>query len=233
MHCAATTCCAWRERSAQLAYRLPYGRRNQPHNSKRDDAFTRFGMSKRAFFKLLSLVTLLSAGLFAGCERAGAPTDIEAPVPVRPSYTLAGAWNPLTLSAPVTDTTVKVVIGRNGGMIRVRDHVLSVSANAVSENTEFSFRVVGGNTIWVDLTARRVRDGVAVTRFSRTLLLQLSYKGATVAPTSRVFIGYLTEGKRSGLPVNVVENLLTSISLYTETVSALLTHFSEYEIGLD
>lgn len=185
-------------------------------------------MKMRTFRNLFALV-LLGAGLY-GCEHAQQPT---APDHVRPAYTLAGSWTPLYTDAPVRDTTVKVTLGRSGGLIRVRDHLLWVPANAVTENTEFSFHVVGGNTVTVDLTAKRTRDGAAVTRFQRTLLLQLSWKDAFVPDPKRLFIGYLTAGKRAGIPAGVVENLLTNYSLQTQTVSSLLTHFSEYEIGVN
>ena len=186
-------------------------------------------MKMRPLIRFLALTALLAGGLY-GCERSEDPAG---PVAQRPAYTLGTAWTALNTVAPVRDTTVKVVLGRSGGLIRVGDHVLWVPANAVTENTEFSFHVVGGNTVTADLTAKRTRDGVAVTRFQRTLLLQLSWKDAVVPDPKRLFIGYLTAGKRHGIPAGVVENLLTNYSLQTQTVSSLLTHFSEYEIGVN
>lgn len=186
-------------------------------------------MSKRPLGRLLSFLLLSMSAVLYGCEAARDSSELVGPqMAFTPQLYTAMATRTLA-----SDTTVKVVIGKSGGVIRVRDHALFVTERAVNEDTEFTFRVVGGATVWVDLTARRVRDGAPVTRFQRNMLLQLSYKDGLVTDPHRLFIGYLTQGKRHGLPVAKIEKMSSTANIPDQTVHTLLNHFSEYEIGIN
>ena len=114
-------------------------------------------------------------------------------------------------------------------MIRNGDHWLSVPANAVTENTEFTFKIVGGKNIKVDFSAKKIKNKAPVRTFSKALTLGLSYKDAKIADPSKLYIVYIVENGFTGLR----ERLTSTVYADIKIVAAPIWHFSEYEVAVD
>jgi hypothetical protein len=130
---------------------------------------------------------------------------------------------------PVSGSTASAVIGRWGGKLRNGDHVLLVPIGAVLEDTEFTMTSVPGSYIQVDLQARRVRDGATISTFPVQLTLRLDYKNAAISDPDRLAVAYLVDGTPEGRKQVVGNNVNTT----GKWVSASLSHFSFYAVGID
>lgn len=133
----------------------------------------------------------------------------------------------VTTTDSVVTNTVVAVIGKEGGQIENSGHVLSVPRRAVLSPTEFTFTVVGGNTIHVDLTAKTVETGVPVTTFADNLTLKLSYKNTAISDPSSLIVAWLVDGTEDGLKQPVP----SYVDKYNQFVLGSLSHFSDYVIA--
>lgn len=177
-------------------------------------------MQKRPTRVLVALVLSL-----AGCDSVGTPVE-----PMDdPSYSTSAWIDLVTTDVSVTDETTVQVVGRRGGEVHAGQHSLFIPRGAVSEDTEFSVRLVGGDYIQVELGARRVSDGAEVSTFSKDLLLRLSYADADVSDPYSLTNVYLADGTTDG----TLEALASYVSFSTQTVSSPISHFSGYAMGMN
>jgi hypothetical protein len=174
----------------------------------------------------LTPILLFFAVLVASCDHAREPEQLSG----APAFD--NSWRTgelVTTTEPTTTSSVSAVIGPAGGVIENGENQLSVPPMAVTENTMFTFAIVGGNYIIADLTARRAHDRAPVTRFQHPVTLTLSYSGAVVGNPYNLSITYLVDGsvrgRRQTLPSVVLPR--------TQTVSALLPHFSIYSMEIN
>jgi hypothetical protein len=126
--------------------------------------------------------------------------------------------------------TLALLLGDDGGVLALLNHVLNVPAGAVDEPTLFSMTVLQNGYIEVELTAtpksllrrlffwRRVEE----VNFNVPVELSLSYANATnVTDPSRLKIMRVNpDGRHEILP--------SIVDLENETVTAELDHFSRY-----
>jgi hypothetical protein len=179
-------------------------------------------MFKRPIRSLAAFTMVLAATL-AGCNVDRGPTSVTA---VPSASEESATWLSLvSTNASETATTVTQVIDSRGGMINVGGHSLIIPRRAVLEDTEFTFTVVGGDHIQVDLKAKRVRDGGTVDTFPLALTLRLSYGNANVSDPSRLKNVYMVDG--------LLIPLVSSVSTLTRTVASPLSHFSEYGMAIE
>ena len=184
-------------------------------------------MIKGSRIKLLSLAFALVAGL-AACDTGMSTDRLTGPQMDVASDTTTYSWN--LLAAPtltsVSENTVVAVIGARGGTIRNGDHMLMIPSKAVTSDTEFTFKVIGGNRVAVDFSARRLSDSAPVSTFPVSLTMRLSYKNVAISDPYRLFNAYVLDGALTGAK----QPLPSSISTLTQTVSSQINHFSEYEV---
>ena len=168
---------------------------------------------------------LVLAGGLSACDSATAP---EPPVVDR---AMSYSWGstPATTNSPSETASVTAVVGPAGGIVRNGDHQLWVPALAVAEPTAITFTMVGGNNVHADLSAVRVSDGAAVSNFPRALTLRLSYRNVTVSNPYRLSVAYLVDGTVDG----GLEKQASVVSIASQTVSAAVTHFSQYVMAID
>lgn len=128
------------------------------------------------------------------------------------------------------DATLSKLLGLDGGVLALLDHVLNVPAGAVTEPTVFSMTVLQNGYVEVELTAvpksllsslffwRKVEE----VKFVKPVELSLSYARATnVTDPSRLRIMRVNpDGNHEILP--------STIDLEKKTVTAELDHFSRY-----
>lgn len=133
----------------------------------------------------------------------------------------------VTTTEPVETNTVVAVVGKEGGQITNGEHALSIPRRAVLTPTEFTFTVVGGTNIRVDLTAKAVSTGLPVTTFASSLTLKLSYRNAAVSDPSSLIIAWLVENSVDGL----MQPVPSYVDKYNQFVLGSLSHFSEYVIA--
>jgi hypothetical protein len=126
--------------------------------------------------------------------------------------------------------TLALLLGSDGGVLALLNHVLTVPAGAVDEPTLFSMTVLQDGYVEVELTAtpksllrrlffwRRVEE----VRFEKPVELTLSYANATnVTDPSRLKIMRVNpDGRHEILP--------STVDPETKTVTADLDHFSRY-----
>jgi hypothetical protein len=185
-------------------------------------------MTKRPARKFLSMLLALAAGLTA-CDSPSSVGRMTGP-----SMDVAGyEWDavPLVTDVEVHGNTIIGVVGPAGGKLENRGHWISIPANAVSEDTEFTMKIVGGKNIRVDLSAKTVALGLPVKTFPTALTLGLSYydgKGKVSDPY-KLYIAYIVEGSLSGLRERQASTVYPDIY----TVTAAIWHFSEYEVAVD
>jgi hypothetical protein len=182
-------------------------------------------MIKRSRFSILTLALAL-AGLSA-CDSGANPGGLTGPQMSETDY----SWNAVAVGTltPVTEATYTAVLGRQGGVIRAGDHMLMVPSKAVDSETEFTVRVLGGDQIAVDFSARRLSDGATISQFPTALTFRLSYKNAATTDPYRLYNAYVMEGEFAGAK----QRLATTISTLTQTLTSTTTHFSEFVIGID
>lgn len=176
----------------------------------------------------MSFALLASAGL-AACDSGANPERLSGPQ--AEEGWLGWTATPLVTDIEVHGNTVIATVGPEGGRIPNRNHWLSVPAGVLSEPTEFTFKIVGGKTIRVDLSARKLSTSEVVSQFVSPLTLGLSYADGKekVSDPNRLFIAYILEGALAGGR----ERLLSVVYPEYMTVTAPIWHFSEYEIGIN
>lgn len=171
---------------------------------------------------------LVAAGLisFAGCEAVSneqlfAPTASvnQNAAEIATTRSLAGA------------TKRSATIGAEGGSVSVNGHTLIVPANAVSSPTVFSMQVVEARAVHVKLRAVRVSDGAAVTQFPiAPVQLTLDARDVDATDLSGLKVVYLVDGTYDGNR-EILQN--SAVDVMRRTVSAHLSHFSDYSAVLD
>jgi hypothetical protein len=132
-------------------------------------------------------------------------------------------------NSPTESNTITAVIGARGGTLRNGGHRLVVPLNAVTEETEFTFAVVGGDYVIVDLTAKHTSDGAHVRTFERPLTLLLSYDNTNVKEPRGLHITHLVDGTTVGRR----EPQPSSVNPGRKTVSAWIQHFSKYAMEIN
>lgn len=151
-------------------------------------------------------------------------TLITEPAKTTKTRSLLG-WLIRTLEA-----TIALLLGSDGGILALLNHVLSVPQGAVSEPTIFSMTVIQAGYVEVELTAtpksllsklffwRKVED----VQFNKPVELSLSYGRATnVTDPSRLKIMRVNaDGRHEILP--------STVDTVRKTVTAELDHFSRY-----
>jgi hypothetical protein len=185
-----------------------------------------FRMLKRPRGMVLSLLLGLVGGLTA-CDQGLTPDQLTGP-----AKSVTYDWDvvPVVTEVTIHGNTVIAEVGPEGGRIANDDHWLSVPANAVSEPTEFTFKVVGGNNIKVDFSARKVATGERVSQFPVALTLGLTYKLAkNVNDPMKLYVAYVLEGELAGARERLPSTVWTDLLL----VTAPIWHFSEYELAVD
>jgi hypothetical protein len=173
----------------------------------------------------LAPVLVCLAVTFAACEQANGPEQLSAPA-------FDNSWRSgglVTTTETSSTSSVSALIGAAGGVIRNGENQLSVPPMAVTEDTWFTFTMVGGNYIIADLTARRAHDHAPVTRFQHAVTLTLSYSGADVGNPYALSITYLVDGSVRGRR----QPLPSVVQPRNQTVSALLSHFSIYSMEIN
>ena len=173
----------------------------------------------------LAPVLLCFAVMLAACDQANEPEQLSAPA-------FDNSWRGgglVTITEPTTTSSVSAVIGSAGGVIRNGENELSVPPMAVTEDTWFTFTMVGGNYIIADLTARRTHDHAPVTKFQHPVTLTLSYSGAVVGNPYDLSIAFLVDGTVRGRR----QTLPSVVQPRTQAVSALLSHFSIYSMEIN
>ncbi|HEX2166843.1 MAG TPA: hypothetical protein VHG09_06345, partial [Longimicrobiales bacterium] len=127
-------------------------------------------------------------------------------------------------------STLALLLGSDGGLLSILNHVLAVPAGAVDEPTLFSMTVLQNGYVEVELTAtpksllrrlffwRRIEE----VNFNVPVELSLSYANATnVTDPSRLKIMRVNpDGRHEILP--------STIDYEKKTVTAELDHFSRY-----
>ena len=132
-------------------------------------------------------------------------------------------------NSPADSNTVTTVIGPKGGSIRNGDHRLIVPPHAVTEDTEFTFALVGGDFVIVDLSAQHASDGAPVSTFSRPLTLRLSYRDTNVTDPHGLRIVHLVDGTVHGRR----EPQPSSVNPGRKNVSGWIHHFSKYAMEIN
>ena len=140
---------------------------------------------------------------------------------------------PVTEVVTTTDTsettTVVAVVGTAGAKIQNGDHILVIPRKAVSGDTQFTFTVVGGTNIHVDLSAQSVATGTTVSTFAQALTLKLNYRTANISDPSRLVVAWLVDGTIDGAK----QAMPSSVDTKGKYVNGSLTHFSDYVIGIN
>lgn len=128
------------------------------------------------------------------------------------------------------EATLALLLGSDGGVLSLLNHVLTVPAGAVGEPTLFSMTVLQDGYVEVELTAtpksllRRLLfwRKVEEVNFRVPVELSLSYANATnVTDPSRLKIMRVNPNGRH-------EILPSTVDLESKTVTADLDHFSRY-----
>lgn len=128
------------------------------------------------------------------------------------------------------ESTLAMLLGSDGGLLTLLNHILAVPAGAVDEPTLFSMTVLQNGYVEVELTAtpksllrrlffwRRIEE----VNFNVPVELSLSYANATnVTDPSRLKIMRVNpDGRHEILP--------STIDYEKKTVTAELDHFSRY-----
>ena len=123
------------------------------------------------------------------------------------------------------------IIDAQGGVLVVNGHRLVVPANAVSSPTFFTMHVVEAKAVHVRLRATRILDGAPVTQFPvAPVTLTLDAADVAAADLWRLKVVYLRDGTYGGAK-EILSNSV--VDLTRLTVSADLTHFSDYAAILD
>ena len=121
------------------------------------------------------------------------------------------------------------IVGRRGGTITAGRHSLEIPRNAVLEDTEFRMEVLSGSTILVDLSARSVGSGEAVSAFPDELTLTLSYRNVlSSSDAKRLRNVYLHEDS----PDQLVR-LPSRLDKKNKTISSPIEHFSIYGMAIE
>jgi hypothetical protein len=188
--------------------------------------------------RLSGLVLALALFAVAACDRpagqSSLPTQAAATsVPgVRAAgYRSNGSTYYVTLLASSeagSTRTASQVIGSRGGKIYLYGGSLTVPAQAVSQDTKFTFTLKTAPYLSADLKAVKVSDGSPVTTFQTPLTLRLDYsRSATpIANLQDLSIYWVQDGV-------ILEQLKSVVDRRSQNVWAFLNHFSEYSPGLD
>lgn len=133
---------------------------------------------------------------------------------------LAGLDPVIATVDAVVDGLVTAIVGSDGGVLELGDHVLTVPAGAVSEDTRFTMRMVSGGGIQVELHAtKETTNDVGESGFDRPVRIALSYANTDAGDPEDLVI----------VRVDGEEPLDTRVSTDgTSTVWAEVDHFSRY-----
>lgn len=179
---------------------------------------------RRSTLAIVALVALV------GCEQADSGLLLE---PKHEEEQVLISWKTSTGYRVVSETeesvgSVEGVIGREGGMLTLGNHLLLVPAYAVSAPTTFRMVKEDGDHVRLKLTASRYSDNDVGSRgFDRPVKLMLSYKSASNVSSSSLgsmSVMYIRPDQR-------VEPLPSTVNYYDRWVGTDLRHFSEYGIG--
>lgn len=174
------------------------------------------------------------SGQFSSAE-TGELTPLDASALEAQGYTLITEPKQTTTSllgwlVQTVEATIALLLGSDGGVLSLLNHVLSVPAGAVSEPTLFSMTVIQNGYVEVELTAtpksllrklffwRKVEE----VNFAVPVELSLSYVRATnvTDPTRLKIMRVKPDGNHEILP--------SVVDLANKTVTAKLDHFSRY-----
>ncbi len=134
----------------------------------------------------------------------------------------AGGWQ--FLGGHGTTQTKLAILDEHGGRITVAGSTLEVPARALSGSTLLTFTLQSQPFIQAKLYALSLEGrtrGTLVTTFPVALKLTLSYADAQVTNPAQMKLAWLENSVLLGL-------VPSSINLQTKTLSASLTHFSEW-----
>ncbi|MGQ0561121.1 MAG: hypothetical protein ACT443_04510 [Gemmatimonadota bacterium] len=167
----------------------------------------------------------LLAGLGA-CDRTDGLGDLTAPAAPQFSHN-ERTVQVLRYRSQQTESVTYVTaapIGKQGGVLEFDDHKLVVQKNSVRRPTYFSATLVTGDYIRIDLNAWEMDGGQKpVTTFQVTvrLVLDLDELEDQIGDRSRVVVVYHN-------PNGTLEIVPSVVDRREETVTAFLSHFSEY-----
>ena len=176
-----------------------------------------------------SLVVLaFIAAALAACDSDRESSRLTGPQADLLDWRWAEPITVATTTEEIPTSTVIAVVGPQGGKIANGDHVLVVPRRSVASDTEFTFTVIGGNTLEVSLTAKTVLGGLPVTQFTNTLTLKMNYRTLNVSDPSRLIIAWLIDGTTEGAKQAVPSTVDTK----GKYVNGSLTHFTDYAPAL-
>jgi hypothetical protein len=146
-------------------------------------------------------------------------------IEARTSGIVIGRW--WLMTGDGAEQATAAVVDQGGYTIRFNGGSLTVPAGAVSAPTVFNVVLRTHPYIAADLTASTL-FGRSVSTFPVPLTLTLSYAsaGQTVVDPSHISIFWMQNGL-------LVEREPTTANAAARTVSASITHFSEYSPGVD
>lgn len=185
---------------------------------------------KPSWMRRSAAAVLLLPLLLWSCDSADTPTGALASPSSGPALSTTGSSYYVVKGNDGDTGLTAVVIGPEGGVLKIGEHELSIPADAVSEPTVFSMSVADPEHIRVNLSATRISSSgelvnVGKAGFLKPVQLTLSYSTATepVNDGELLVLWARSDGTLEAQP--------TTVDPATKRVKADLGHFSGYLIG--
>lgn len=185
---------------------------------------------KPSWMRRSAVAVLLLPLLLWSCDSADTPTGALTSPASGPAFSTSGSSYYVVKGNDGDTGLVAVVIGPEGGVLKVGEHVLSVPADAVGEPTVFSMSLADSAHIRVNLAATRISaDGqivnVGEAGFRKPVQLTLSYSTATepVDEGELLILWARSDGTLEAQP--------TTVDTAAKRVKSDLGHFSGYVVG--
>jgi hypothetical protein len=184
--------------------------------------------------RLLSrITTLLPAPLIAlaACDVAAPTAPAEMTQSVSYSQTPKSNLHLVETTSGTEGASVSAVITPSGGAVEVGQHQLVVPKGAVIRPTVFTMTLLDGRNLILDLHAIDKASGDEVDTFVVPVQLRLSYADLQLSDKelNDLVVVWLPDGAPNGRLVPVP----TATSAGAQYVSAWLTHFSAYAMGMN
>lgn len=177
---------------------------------------------KRFKRRVLYALMLAAASGIGACERADQLASVTAPPPT-PQFvrvTDVTFFKRGRIESGFTCTAKP--FGSTGGHLDFASGSLDVMRDAVKSATNFCARDDDADGSYtVELRAYDSRTGAAVTQFATTVKLTLNLSGVGITDWSNVIVVYRN-------PNGLLDVMPTTVDPKTGTVTASLTHFSDY-----
>ena len=182
---------------------------------------------KRQFVAGLMLAAAVALGGTGCSDRASSP--LAPTVEPRADFQGWGHYSLLRHADHPYKQTGSAWVGSWGGMVLVDDNLLVVPPVAVKQYTKFTLTVSTQPYLSSELTAVTA-SGQSITQFPKPLYLVMSYRyvEASLGDPTKLVMLWVVNGPNGQLVPQA-----TTVNTRSKTITAKITHFSEYSPGLD